>query len=78
MCREQRVSGESAILTSLGDVFHLDFYNGSLSYFGFSWSVRSALHFGILVNSAGSAALKDKMEKDAKHNNLVEAEDGAW
>jgi len=40
--------------------------------------VRSALHFGILVNSAGSAALKDKMEKDAKHNNLVEAEDGAW
>ena len=71
MQREQRVSGESA--THPGDVFHPDFCNGSPTYFDVS--VRRALHPGALVHSASTSefAALQEMEKDARHNNLVEA-----
>ena len=75
--REQGVSGESA--SRPGDVFHPDFHNGHPTYFDIS--VRSAVHSGVITRSASSpgfAALKGKMEKDARHRDLVEAAGGVF
>ena len=68
VCREQRVSGESA--SRPGDVFHPDFHNGRPTYFDIS--VRSSAHSGvILCLFSGLAALKGEMEKDARQLKLL-------
>ena len=75
MCKENRGCLESQLLD--WDVFHPDFCNGIPTYFDVS--VRSALHPGVLIHFAstsGFAVLQGEMEKDAKHNNLVEAAGG--
>ena len=74
--QEQGMPGESA--SRPGDVFHPDFHNGHPTYFDIS--VRSAVHSGVISHSAspGFAALKGKMEKDARHKNLVEAAGGVF
>ena len=55
-----------------GDVFYPDFHHGHPTYFDIS--VRSALHAGVVTHSALSSgvALRGEMEKDARHQGLVE------
>ena len=77
-CRkEQRCAGSR--LDHPGDVFHPDFMHGKPAYFDFT--VRCPLLESLLgwsAVSAGVAAAKGEEDKDAHHDELVQAVGGVF